>query len=105
MALPRRPCRVSAVPDPPLIAPAGPPATLRFVSFLAPKLLGFYAFLAERVARSLGCRVEVVVGTSYDELDSADVGVVGIGGSGATNVLFFWLPTGGGSTTPPCSCT
>jgi phosphonate transport system substrate-binding protein len=53
-----------------------PPAALRFVSFLAPKLLGFYTFLAERAARDLRCRVDVVVGTSYDELDSADVAVV-----------------------------
>jgi phosphonate transport system substrate-binding protein len=53
-----------------------PPVTLRFVTFLAPKLLGFYTFLAEQVARSLRCRVEVVVGTSYDELDSADVAFV-----------------------------
>jgi phosphonate transport system substrate-binding protein len=53
-----------------------PPLALRFVSFLAPKLLGFYTFLAGRVARTLRCSVDVVVGTSYDELDSADVAVV-----------------------------
>jgi phosphonate transport system substrate-binding protein len=52
------------------------PVAFRFVSFLAPKLLGFYTFLAGRVARSLRCNVEVVVGTSYDELDAADVAFV-----------------------------
>jgi phosphonate transport system substrate-binding protein len=39
-------------------------------------LLGFYTFLAARVARTLRCNVEVVVGTSYDELDSADIALV-----------------------------
>jgi phosphonate transport system substrate-binding protein len=58
------------------IASGASPVALRFVSFLAPKLLGFYTFLAGQVARSLDCTVEVVVGTSYDELDSADVAVV-----------------------------
>ena len=76
MALPRQRPRAAAVPGPLSSAHVAPPVTLRFVSFLAPKLLGFYTFLAERVARSLRCSVEVAVGTSYDDLDAADVAVV-----------------------------
>ncbi|HKB02159.1 MAG TPA: PhnD/SsuA/transferrin family substrate-binding protein [Gemmataceae bacterium] len=74
-----RPCRrprASALPGPVSLAHGPPPAALRCVTFLAPKLLGFYTFLAGRVARSLGCRVEVVVATSYDDLDAADVAFV-----------------------------
>ena len=52
------------------------PTTLRFVSLLAPKLLGFYTFLAKRLAGAVGCDAEVVAGTAYDELESADVAVV-----------------------------
>lgn len=76
MSFPHRGPRTSAVPGSPPFVHVTPPVTLRFVSFLAPKLLGFYTFLAEQVARSLRCQVEVVVGTSYDELDSADVAFV-----------------------------
>ena len=76
MALPSPRPDVAAPPGSPPSAHAAPPATLRFVSFLAPKLLDLYTFLAEQVARTLRCRVEVVAGTSYDELDSADVAVV-----------------------------
>src|SRR3954452_19142324 len=76
MALPRQGPRAAAVPGSRSSADVTSPGTLRFVSFLAPKLLGFYTFLANSVARSLRCRVEVAVGTSYDALDSADVAVV-----------------------------
>jgi ABC-type phosphate/phosphonate transport system substrate-binding protein len=76
VSLPRRRPRAPASPRPPAFADAAPPAALRVVSFLAPKLLGFYTFLAGCVARSLRCRVEVVAGTSYDDLDSADIAFV-----------------------------
>jgi len=76
MPLTRSRPRASAVPDLLSLPHAAPTETLRIVSFLAPKLLGFYTFLADRVARSLGCDVEVVIGTSYDDLDSADVAFV-----------------------------
>src|SRR5690242_19385873 len=68
--------RAKTLPGSLSFAHVAPPATLRFVSFLAPKLLGFYTFLAERMSRSLRCNAEMVVGTSYDELDSADVAFV-----------------------------
>jgi phosphonate transport system substrate-binding protein len=71
----RRP-RATTVSDPLPFAHVAPRVTLRVISFLAPKLLGFYTFLAEQVGRSLGCPVEMIVGTSYDELDSADVAFV-----------------------------
>ena len=76
MPLPHRGPRTTAVPGSPPLVHVVPPVTLRFVSFLAPKLLGFYTFLAEQVARNFRCHVDVVVGTSYDELDSADVAFV-----------------------------
>jgi phosphonate transport system substrate-binding protein len=57
-------------------AHVAPPVVLRVVCFLAPKLIGFYTFLADQVGRSLGCPVEMVVGASYDELDSADVAFI-----------------------------
>src|SRR5262245_46436358 len=76
MSLPRRRPRAPALPGSLSFAHVAPPVALRIVSFLAPKLLGFYTFLAGRVARSLRCGVEVVVGTSYDELDSADIAFV-----------------------------
>jgi phosphate/phosphite/phosphonate ABC transporter binding protein len=73
---PRRRPGALVSPRPPSFPDATPPAGLRVVSLLAPKLLGFYTFLAGRIARSLRCPVEVVVGTSYDDLDSADVAFV-----------------------------
>jgi phosphonate transport system substrate-binding protein len=68
--------RASALPGSVSVEDTAPPVAIRVVSFLAPKLLGFYTFLADRVAQSLRCDVEVVVGTSYDDLDSADVAFV-----------------------------
>jgi ABC-type phosphate/phosphonate transport system substrate-binding protein len=76
MALPRRLAHASALPDSLSFAHAAEPVALRIVSFLAPKLLGLYTFLAERVAKSLRCKIEIAVATSYDELDSADVAFV-----------------------------
>ncbi len=49
--------------------------TLRFVTFLAPNLLPFYEFIAHHAGRRLGLGTELVVGTSYAELDSPDVDV------------------------------
>jgi len=68
--------RASALPDTHSFAYVSAPRALRVVSFLAPKLLDFYTFLGERVGQSLRCQVEVVAGTSYDELDSAEVAFV-----------------------------
>src|SRR5262245_41355086 len=76
MSLPRRRPRAPALPGSLSFAHVAPPVALRVVSFLAPKLLGFYTFLAGRIARRLRCHVEVVVGTSYDDLESADVAFV-----------------------------
>src|SRR5262245_23563571 len=68
--------RASTLPSSLSFAHMAPPVSLRFVSFLAPKLLGFYTFLAQRLARDLRCNAEMVVGASYEELDSADVAFV-----------------------------
>jgi phosphonate transport system substrate-binding protein len=51
-------------------------AALRFVTFLAPNLFGFYEFVAEYVGRRMRCLTELVVGSSYEELASADVAFV-----------------------------
>jgi phosphonate transport system substrate-binding protein len=50
--------------------------SLRFVTFLAPNLFGFYEFLATYLGRRLGIATELVVGSSYDELAAADVAFV-----------------------------
>jgi len=51
---------------------------LRFATFLAPNMLPVYRFLAERIARRVGCPVELVVGTSFDQFErgDADLGVI-----------------------------
>jgi phosphonate transport system substrate-binding protein len=49
---------------------------LRFVTFLAPNLRWFYAFLARHVGDRLGVATELAVGASYDELHDADVAFV-----------------------------
>ncbi len=46
---------------------------LRFATFLAPNMLPVYRFLAERIARRVGCPVELVVGTSFDQFERGDV--------------------------------
>jgi phosphate/phosphite/phosphonate ABC transporter binding protein len=53
-------------------------APLRFATFLAPNMLPVYRFLADRVGRRLHCRVELVVGRSFDDFErgEADLGVV-----------------------------
>jgi hypothetical protein len=49
---------------------------LRFVSFLAPNMLPVYRFLAARIGERLGCPVELVVGSSFDQFEAgeADLG-------------------------------
>jgi phosphonate transport system substrate-binding protein len=51
---------------------------LRFATFLAPNLLPVYRFLAEQISHRLGRPVELVVGTSLDQLErgQADLGVI-----------------------------
>jgi phosphonate transport system substrate-binding protein len=50
---------------------------LRFVTFLAPNLFRFYAFLADHLGKSLGCKARLVVGARYEQLcSSCDVAVV-----------------------------
>jgi phosphonate transport system substrate-binding protein len=74
---PRR--RVRATRPAPAASPAPcvrTRAPLRFITFLAPNLLGFYQFLAGHLARRLGCPAELTVGASYDELADADVAFV-----------------------------
>jgi len=51
---------------------------LRFATFLAPNMLPVYRCLADRVGQRLGCRVELVVGRSFDQFErgEADLGVL-----------------------------
>jgi phosphonate transport system substrate-binding protein len=42
------------------------PRTLRFATFLAPRLLPLYTFAARHVGACLGLPTELIVGTSYD---------------------------------------
>jgi phosphonate transport system substrate-binding protein len=51
---------------------------LRFATFLAPNMLPVYRFLAARIGERLGYRVELVVGTSFDQFErgEADLGVI-----------------------------
>jgi phosphonate transport system substrate-binding protein len=53
-------------------------APLRFATFLAPNMLPVYRFLADRIGRRLGRRVELVVGRSFDQFErgEADLGVI-----------------------------
>ena len=53
-------------------------APLRFATFLAPNMLPVYRFLAARIGERLGRRVELVVGTSFDQFEQgeADLGVI-----------------------------
>jgi phosphonate transport system substrate-binding protein len=52
--------------------------TLRFATFLAPSLLPVYRLLADRVGQRLDRRVELVVGSSFDQFQrgEADLGVI-----------------------------
>ena len=49
---------------------------LRFVTFLAPNLAWFYEFLTQYLGRALDCDAQLTVGSSYDELVTADVAFV-----------------------------
>jgi phosphonate transport system substrate-binding protein len=51
---------------------------LRFATFLAPNMLPVYRFLAARIGERLGRRVELVVGSSFDQFErgEADLGVI-----------------------------
>ena len=53
-------------------------APLRFATFLAPNMLPVYRFLADQIAHRLGCPVQLVVGSSFDQFDQgeADFGVI-----------------------------
>ena len=53
-------------------------APLRFATFLAPNMLPVYRFLADRIGDRLGRRVELVVGSSFDQFEQgeADLGVI-----------------------------
>jgi phosphonate transport system substrate-binding protein len=53
-------------------------APLRFATFLAPNMLPVYRFLANRIGRRLGRRVELVVGRAFDQFErgEADLGVI-----------------------------
>jgi phosphonate transport system substrate-binding protein len=51
---------------------------LRFATFLAPNMLPVYRFLAARIGERLGRRVELMLGTSFDQFErgEADLGVI-----------------------------
>jgi phosphonate transport system substrate-binding protein len=50
---------------------------LRFATFLAPNMLPVYQFIADYAGRKLGCRTELLVGDSYEQLGpEADVGFI-----------------------------
>ena len=53
-------------------------APLRFATFLAPNMLPVYRFLADRIGRRLGRRVELAMGRSFDQFErgEADLGVI-----------------------------
>jgi hypothetical protein len=46
---------------------------LRFATFLAPNMAPVYRFLAGRIGRRLGRRVELVVGRSFDQFQAGEV--------------------------------
>jgi phosphonate transport system substrate-binding protein len=48
-------------------------APLRFATFLAPNMAPVYRFLADRIGRRLGRRVELVVGRSFDQFEAGEV--------------------------------
>jgi phosphonate transport system substrate-binding protein len=63
-------------------------APLRFATFLAPNMAPVYRFLADRIGRRLGRRVELVVGRSFDQFEAgeADLGVI-------CGLPYVWLAT------------
>lgn len=54
-------------------SPSGP---LRFVTFLAPNMLGVYQYIARHVGALLGVPTQLAVGRGYEEIHSADVAFV-----------------------------
>jgi ABC-type phosphate/phosphonate transport system substrate-binding protein len=53
---------------------SGSAHALRFVTYLAPKLIPFYQFVARYVGQRLGCKTELAVGAAYEEMtEVADV--------------------------------
>lgn len=50
--------------------------TLRFATFLAPKLFPVYQAIAEAIGERLGCPTQMTVGLSYDQLAHVDVAFV-----------------------------
>jgi phosphonate transport system substrate-binding protein len=51
---------------------------LRFVTFLAPTIFPVYQFIANYIARSVGCRAELTNGVSFDQFETnqADAGFI-----------------------------
>ena len=51
---------------------------LRFATFLDPNMFGVYRFVADYVGEELGHRVELIVGSSFDQFSAgqADVGFI-----------------------------
>ena len=51
---------------------------IRFVTFLAPNMIGVYRFVADYVGRKVGARTELTVGSSFDQFvaGEADVGFI-----------------------------
>lgn len=54
--------------------------TLRFATFLAPNVLPVYRLVADGVARRLGCGTELVIGSSFVQLETGEVDVAFICG-------------------------
>ena len=71
-------------------------APLRFATFLAPNMAPVYRFLADRIGQRLHRRVELVVGSSFDQFEQgeADLGVntSGNGGGRMMRSLRRWTP-------------
>ncbi len=49
--------------------------TLRVATFLAPNMLPVYEFIANHIARELGCRTQLIVGTSFDQFATGEIDV------------------------------
>jgi phosphonate transport system substrate-binding protein len=50
--------------------PASHRRVLRFVTFLAPSLYSFYAFVTNHLGEQLHCKTDLAVGTTYDQLST-----------------------------------
>jgi phosphonate transport system substrate-binding protein len=53
-----------------------PKRPLRAVTFLAPNLLPVYRFMMAYLSRKLGCKIELTVGSDYDEVFEADLTLI-----------------------------